>query len=106
MNFLRFDMSHRRPWLSKGTPENIRKDSKTDPGDCVSMYQLLSAQPGLITKMSGYLTNMRLCGDTVFVDHVSYFTHFELMRDLTLDETLLAKNSFVLLENDGGVTIK
>ena len=45
-------------------------------------------------------------GDTVFVDHVSYFTHVVLMRDLTLDETLLSKTSLERLANDGRVTIK
>ena len=40
------------------------------------------------------------------MDHVSDYTHVTLMRDLTLDETLLAKTSFERLENDGGVAIK
>ena len=40
------------------------------------------------------------------MDHVSDLTHVALMRDLTLDETMLAKNSFKRLANDGGVTIK
>ena len=49
---------------------------------------------------------MRICGATVFVDYVSDFTNVALMRDITLDETLLAKTSFKHLANDGGVTIK
>ena len=46
--------------------------------------------------MSGFLTNHRIWGATVFVDHVSDYVFVALMRDLTLDETLLAKTSFVL----------
>ena len=87
-------MSHRRPWQSKGTPGTIRKYSEIYPGDCVSIYQLVSAQPSLIPQIFGYLTNMIILGATFFVDHVSDFTHVALMRDLTLDETLLAKTSF------------
>ena len=49
---------------------------------------------------------MRIWGDTVFVDNISDFTHVELMRYLTLDETLLAKTSSERLANYGGVTIK
>ena len=49
---------------------------------------------------------MRIWGDTVFVDHVSEFTHIALTRDSTLDETLLAKTQLKHLANDGGVTIK
>ena len=99
-------MSHRRPWQSKGTPGTIRKYSEIDPGDCVSIYQLVSAQPGLIPKISGYLTNMRIWGATVFLDHVSDFTHVAIMRDIALDKTLLAKTSIERLENYGGVTIE
>ena len=101
-----FGMSHHRPWQSKGTPGTIRKDSKTYPGDCVSIYQLVSAQPGMIPKISGYLTNMIIWGATVFVDNVSEFTHISLMRYITLDDTMLAITSFERLANDGGVTTK
>ena len=101
-----FCVSHRRPWRSKGTPGTICKDSETEPGDYVSIDQLVSAQPGLIPQISDYLINMRIWGATVFVDHVSYYTHVVLMRYLTLDEILLAKTSLKRLANDGGVTIK
>ena len=40
------------------------------------------------------------------MDHVSDYTHVALMRDLTLEETLLSKTSFERLANDGGVAIK
>ena len=95
-----FGMSHRRPWQPKGTPVTISKDSETEPADCVRIDQLVSAQPGLIPQISGYLENMRIWGATVFVDHVSDFNHVALMRYITLDETLLAKTSFERLEND------
>ena len=49
---------------------------------------------------------MIIWGATVFVDHVSDYTHVALMRDLTLEKTLLAKTSFERLANDGGVAIK
>ena len=101
-----FGMSHRRPWRSKITPGTIHKDSETEPGDCVRIDQVVSAQPDMIPQISGYLTNMKIWGVTVFVDHVTDFNHVALMRDLTLDETLLAKTSFERFENDGGVTIK
>ena len=49
---------------------------------------------------------MRIWGATVFVDHVSDYTHVALMRDLNLDKAILAKTSFERLENDVGVAIK
>ena len=101
-----FGMSHRRPWRSKGAYGSIRKDTETDPGDCVSMDQLVSAQPGLISQMSGYLTNLRIWGATIFVDHVSDYVYVALMRNLTLEETLLAKTAFERHAQDGGVRIR
>ena len=96
-----FGMSHRHPWRSKVTPGTIHKDSETEPGDCVSIDQIVSAQPGLIPQISGYLKNMRIWGDTIFVDHFSDFTHVAMMIYLALDETLLAKTSFGRLANHG-----
>ena len=64
------------------------------PGKCVSMDQMVSAQPGLIPQMAGFLTNLCIWGATIFVDHFSDYLFVALMRDLTLDKTLLAKSSF------------
>ena len=41
--------------------------------------------------MSGFLTKQSLWGDTTFVDHVSDFVYMHLMRDLSLANTMLAK---------------
>ena len=101
-----FGMAHCKPWRSKGSKGSIRKESDNAPGKCVSMDQLVSAQPGLILQMSGFLTNMRIWGATVFVDHFSDYVYVALMQDLSLDETLLAKSSFERQANDGGVSIE
>lgn len=100
-----FGRAHRRPWRNKGTPGTICKESETEPGHYVSIDQLVSAQPGRIPQMSGFLTNQRIWGATVFFDHVSDYVYVFLMRDLTLDETLLAKTSFERHAQDGGVHI-
>ena len=43
--------------------------------------------------MSGFLTKQRLWSATTFVDHVSDFVYVHLMRDLSLAETLIAKEA-------------
>ncbi len=70
------------------------------------MDQLVSAQPGLIPQMAGFLTNSHIWGATIFVDHQSDYVFVHLMRDLTLDKTLLAKTSFERHAANGGITIK
>jgi hypothetical protein len=100
-----FGTAHRKPWRSKGEKGSIRKPTDNAPGKCISMDQMISAQPGLIPQMAGFLTNLRIWGATIFVDHFSDYVFVALMRDLTLDETLLAKASFERHANEGGVTI-
>ena len=60
----------------------------------MSTDQLMSAQPGLIPQMSGFLTNSRVTGATISVDHFSDHVYVFLMRELTLEETLLAKAAY------------
>ena len=89
-----FGQAHRRPWRVKGKKSgSIRKLEQRMPRYGVSVDQIISAQPGLIPQMSGFLTSNILWGATTFVDHVSNYVYVHLMQDLTLDETLLAKEA-------------
>ena len=87
-----FGQAHRRPWRVKGKNSGsiCRPDQKM-PGDGVSVDQIVSAHPGIIQQMSGFLTSNRLWGATTFVDHVSDYVYVHLMWYLTPDETLLSK---------------
>jgi hypothetical protein len=44
--------------------------------------------------MARFLTNLRIWAVSIFVDHYLDYVYVALMRDLTLDESLLAKSSF------------
>jgi hypothetical protein len=100
-----FGTCHHKPWHSKGSNGSIRKGTDDAPGKCVSMDQMVSAQPGLIPQMAGFLTNLRICGATIFVDHYSDYVFVALMRDLKLKKTLLAKSSFESHANKGAISI-
>ncbi len=63
-------------------------------GDRVSMNQIVSAQPGLIPQMSGFLTNCQIWGCTTFCDHISDFVYVHLMQDFTINKTILAAKAF------------
>lgn len=90
-----FGKAARRPWRSRGKKSgSIQKSTETEPGDGVSVDQVVSAQPGLIPQMSGFLTHERLWGATTFVDHVSDFVYVHLMKNFTIEETLAAKKAF------------
>ncbi len=90
-----FGQAHKRPWQLKSKQRHpICKPSDDAPGKQASMDQLVSAQPGLIPQMSGSLTNLRIMGARVLVDHYLDHTYVYLMRDLTLAETLMAKHAY------------
>ncbi len=70
------------------------------------MDHLVLAQLGLIPKFSSKFTGMQINGATFILDHQSDHVYAFLMRDSTLDETILAKHAneqFLLLL---GVTSK
>jgi hypothetical protein len=64
-----FGSTHRKPWHSKGSKGSIRKESDNTLRKCLSMDEMVSAQPGFIPQMAGFLTNLSIWGATVFVDH-------------------------------------
>ncbi len=100
-----FGTSHCKPWHTKGAHGSSQKESDNAPGKCISMDQLVSAQPGLIPQMAGFLMNLCIWSATIFVDHFSDLVYVALMHDLTLDKTLLAKTSFERFASNGGETI-
>ena len=103
----RFGASHHRPWRTKVKKcGSIRRPEQTDPGDGVLVGQSVSAQPSLIPQMSGFLTSQRFWGCTTFMDHVSDYVYARLIRDLSLSETLLAKETLEKLMAQIGRTIK
>jgi hypothetical protein len=83
----------------------IQKESDDAPGKCVSIDTLVLAQLGLVPQMSGFLTNLQIWGATVFFAPFSDYVYVAFMRDLGLDETLLAKTAFERHASKGGVTI-
>jgi hypothetical protein len=75
-----FETAHRRPWRMRGKDSgSIRQPEHVLPGDGISVNQIVSAQLGLISQMSGFLTSCRIWGCTTFCDHVSDFVYLHLM---------------------------
>ena len=66
-----FGKSHKRPWSTKGKHSGrpIRKPLDTRPGAMTSIEQIVSAQPGIIPQVTGYLTHERFWTSNIFVDH-------------------------------------
>jgi hypothetical protein len=102
-----FGSAHQRPWCTKGKKSgSIQKPDQTKPGDGVPVDQNISAQPGIIPQMAGFLTSKRIWGCTMFIDHVSDYIHVHLMKDFTTIETLLAKLAFKILCTKADCSVK
>jgi hypothetical protein len=84
----------RTPWRTKGTPIKGPAKAITQPGQCVSVDQLESRTPGFIAQLKGILTTQRYKYATVFVDQFSRFTFVYLQKQITSEETVLAKVAF------------
>ncbi len=67
---------------------------------------MVSAQPGLVPQMTGFLTDERIWGVTLFVDHASDWTYGHLMQSLDLSETLLAKQAYEKIAASAGHSVK
>ena len=90
-----FGRDHKQPWQTKGKHSNpIRYKDYLNPGYCVSTDQIVSAQPGMVPQIIGYLTSDQIRGITLFVNHETDYTYGPLMRSLDLEETLDANNAF------------
>jgi hypothetical protein len=63
-------------------------------GDGVSVDKIISAQPGSIPQMAGFLTSKQIWECTTFVDHVSNYMYVHFMKDFTTMETSLVKLAF------------
>ncbi len=102
-----FGKAHKRPWHLKFKESHpIRKKSDNYPGARASMDHLVSAVPGLILQITGRLTGQQINGAAVIVDHHSDHLYIYLMRNLTFNETLLAKHAYECFLSSIGVTAK
>ncbi len=92
-------------WHNKASG-SIRCPEHVLPGNSVLMDQIVSAQPGLIPQMSGFLTSSCIWGCTMFCNHVSDIFYVFLMRDFTINEAILAVKAFEKVMAQAKRTVK
>ena len=81
----------RAKWKKSGS---IRKEAKNDPGDIVAVYQLQSAQTGLVPQLSVKFTSARIFISQLMVDNFSDLTYLHMMRSTSQEEILAGKEVF------------
>ena len=84
--------------------DKARKPSR--PGDTISVDQMVSPTPGLIAKMTGFVTTQRYKYATIFVDQYSKRTFVWLQRSPRKAETLEGKVAFEKEAENLGIHIQ
>ena len=96
----------KRPWRTKAASNRGKLRQAKAPGDCISVDQLESSTPGFIAQLKGSPTKHRYKAATVFVDHFSNLGYVYLQRNLSSNETILAKQAFEAYAASLGVRVK
>ncbi len=98
--------AHRRPWRGKSTKNEQGVSAPTQPGQVVSVDQMISSTPGLVAQMSGFLTSKRYKVATVFVDQATRYGYVYFQSTTAMEETALAKRAFEDHARQMGVCIQ
>jgi hypothetical protein len=101
-----YSKATRRQWRHRNSNNKDEAVTPIEPGDVVSVDQLISPTPGLIAQMTGIPTRERYNVATVYVDQASRLGYVYLQKGATTEETLLGKEAFERYAVSNGVTIK
>ena len=94
--------SVQRSWRTKNVPRKMAP-AATEPGDCVSVDQMVSSVPGPLAQNSGRLTRKRHKTATVFVDHASRLGYVHVHTSTDATEALEAKHAFETCARSHGI---
>ena len=95
----------KRPWRHKQTTEYIPKKI-LDPGEKISVDQMVSPTAGFIAQLTGILTKKRYKYATVYVDQATRFGYVHLQKTATAEETLQGKKAFEIIAKNSGISVK
>jgi hypothetical protein len=93
------------PWRGKETKASHEVFVATKPGECVSVDQMASTEPGFYAQLKGRLTKKRYRCATIFVDHFSRLRYVHPQVDDTLVKTIAAKHALESFAAEHGVRI-
>ena len=100
-----FAKARRKRWRDKPQKEYTNV-IPSEPGECVSVDQMVSPTPGLVAQMTGTLTSKRYKYATVFVDQATKMGYIQLQKSADVEETLKAKQAFEEFANQHGVRVR
>ena len=85
---------------------NSNETKNLQPGEVVSMDQMVSPTAGLVAQMTGILTNKRYQYATVYVDQATRLGYVYLQKSATAEETIKGKIAFELFCLKQGIKVR
>ena len=95
----------KRAWRSKQGRQRQRNQT-LKPRDVISVDQMVSPVPGLITQMVSFLMKQHYKYATLFVDQASQMGFVYLQKTCSAEETIEATRAFEKYAANRGVTIQ
>jgi hypothetical protein len=93
------------PWRGKETKASHEVFVATKPGECISVDQMTSTEPGFYVQLKGRLTKKRYRCATIFIHHLSRLRYVHPQVDDTSVETIAAKHAFESFAAEHGIRI-
>ena len=97
--------AHKQPKRTKTSATHV-PCPVSKPGTCVSVDTLVSATPGLIAQMRGFLDRQRHQHVAVFIDHFSDFSYVHSMKNQDGESICEAKAAFEKFCSANGVHVR
>jgi hypothetical protein len=91
----------------RNKPKSIQySNGLLDPGDVVSIDQMVSPTHDFIAQMTGKLTTVRYKYATIYINQASRLGYVHHQKSPTAEETLKGKLAFELFAKGHNITIK
>ena len=96
----------KRPRRTKGTQNKNKIKYMTDLGACVSVDQIESPIPVLISQPKGGITQQHYRTANIFEDHASRLGYVHRQKSLTLDKTVESKKASEAYNSKNGFVLR
>jgi hypothetical protein len=96
----------KRSWCYSSEDQPIQPRMCSAPGECISVDQRESDQPGLVAQMKGKATTARYTCATNFIDQYRRWSYVHFQKSTSGEETVEAKRTFKRMANSYGVRIR
>jgi hypothetical protein len=101
-----YGKASRKAWRGKQMKNVASVWKDLQPGEMISVDQMVSPIPGLVAQITGALTTKRYNYATVYMDQATRMGYVHLQKGATAEETLEGKGAFEAYASSHGVTIK